>query len=1125
MEELAAALGALGLGRYAEAFRAADVDVETLRLLTEDDLKEVGLSLGHRRKLLAAIAEGRLAPPPGEAAPPAHTGEQERRQITVLLCDLVGSTELTERLDPEEMSRIIRQFQDSAAGAISRFDGFLDRFMGDAVLAFFGYPRAHEDAAERAVRTALAIAASIGEIAAPGGGFMAVRVAIASGSAFFGEMVEHGGVREPVVTGEVVNLAARLQTAAPVNGVVIAPQTRRLLRELFILDDLGLHDFKGIARPTRVWRVLGERHAGTRFEAVHGRVLFPIVGREAEIALLRERWHSARSGEGQVVLLSADAGMGKSRIAQVLRDDVAGDGGGEHLVIRYQCSPYHRNSALYPMIAQLLYAARIRPDDAAEVRLQKLEALAEPGSPPDAIALLADLLSIPSAPRYKPPDLSPEERKRKTLQVLIAQLLALARRQPVLMLFEDAHWIDPTTQELLSQCIVHIQDAAVLMLVTYRPEFQPDWASLPHVTTLALSGLPRRQAMAMISQVTGGKRLPPELLNQILARTDGIPLFVEELAKAILELGILRDMGDRYELLSPLPTLTIPDTLHNSLLARLDRHPSTKELAQVGAVIGREFAFAHLSALASVKGDALHAALRDLLRTELVHQRGPANDATYVFKHALIQEAAYSTLLSARRQQLHAQCAAILQEISPQIAEQQPELLAHHYTEAGKTEEAVTHWMRAGRRAAERSANVEAVAHLRHGIHLIPGIADPLRRSEFELRSQLELGVPLIATEGYAAPVTLAAWERARALAEQRGEHRQLARTLYGLWAARASLGETRTALGLADRILEIGARIGDDGVEIVGHRVRALTVHVLGDLRAARAELEGVLALYAPERHSALRFEFGQDPRVAATAILSSVLWGLGHPGEAARMSLGNVERAAALGHANSLAYALAYGACLVAMLRGDPAETLRLANQLIEVATAHHLHLWKAYGDAYKGWALARQGDSAAVMPLLDGAFGDFKRAGSVLYAPLALGVLGYALGRAGRHEDALARLCEAVAEAEWREETWCLPELLRLQARLAQRLGREDAAPLLDRALGLARTRGMRSWEPRIACDRLAFGREGDARAAEAALRSALDAIPEQGDTPDRRRALALLGDAPRVVRLDASAAVRA
>jgi predicted ATPase/class 3 adenylate cyclase len=1120
MMGIASVLQALGLERYLGAFTAADVDLNVLKLLTEDDLRELGLSLGHRRKLLAAIADGlplasadfdppqELQAVPCQQAQLSHPGGQERRPVTVMLCDMVGSTELTQRLGLEEMGRIIRQFQDSTAGAVSRFEGFVDRFMGDAVLSFFGYPRAHEDAAERAVRAALAIVDGIGEITAPDGEAMSVRIAISSGAAFFGGIVEHGGAREPIVTGEVVNLAARLQQIAPVNGIVVSPQTRRLLREMFEVADMGLHDFKGIGRPTLVWRVTGERLAGTRFEAAHGRALAPIVGRDAEIAMLKDRWQSARAGEGQAVLLSGEAGMGKSRIAQMLREHMAGE---VHVPIRFQCSPYHRNSALYPVIAHLRHAARILPGDPPEIRLQKLEALVCAGTPAaaEAVVLLAELLSIPVAPRYQPLDLPADQRKRRTLEVLLWQLLALARDQPVLLLVEDAHWIDPTTQELLSQTIVNIQNAALLMLVTYRPEFEPGWANLSHVTTLALSGLPRRQAMAIVTYLTGGKPLPPELLDQILAKTDGIPLFVEELAKAILELGVLRDAGDRYELISPLPTLAIPDTLQDSLLARLDSHPTTKELAQIGSVIGREFAFSHLSALATLKGEPLNAAIRELLRADLVHQRGPAHRATYVFKHALIQDAAYSTLVMARRQQLHGQCATILVELSPDLAELQPELLAHHYTQAGKAEEAIGHWLKAGRRAIERSANSEAIAHLRQGIALVPGIYNPDLRSGLELRLQVELGVPLIATDGYAAPATLAAWERAGVLAEQRGEHRLLIRSLYGLWAGRTSMGETRTALGLASRILQLGLQLGDDGITLVGHRAHALNVFLMGDLAAARAELEGVLAAYNPERHAELRFEFGQDMRVAATAILSTILSVQGYQNQALRMSAENVECAAALAHTNSLAYALSFGACMVAMVCGDAATTLQFAERLIALATRNHLFLWTAYGEAFKGWALAQQGDADEAVRLLGGALQGVARAGAALSEPLIVGVMGAALSCAGQHEDALASMSAAVAAAERREELWCLPELLRLKAQVVSRLGGDEAPHLLESALGFSGKRGMHSWTLRVACDLAALMRsDGRFDEADALLRSALDSFPEASDAPDRQQALAHL-----------------
>ncbi|MBV8096344.1 MAG: AAA family ATPase, partial [Acetobacteraceae bacterium] len=694
MDNLTAILDRLGLAQYAEAFRNADVDLEVLPLLTDADLNEIGLSIGHRRKLLAALRDGQILA--GNSAntlefraraetPVTHTGEEQRRQVTVMFCDLIGSTELAQRMPPEDMGRIIRQFQDGTAGAVSRFEGFVDRFMGDAVLAFFGYPRAHEDAAERAVRAGLAIVDLMGALSVETGEKLAARIAIASGPAYFGAIVEHGGAREPVVTGEVVSIAARLQTIAPENAIVIGPTTRRLLRDLFELVDLGKYDLKGIGRAIGVWQVVRERDVDTRFEAAFGHSQSPIVGREAEIAMLRDRWQSACAGEGQVVLLCGEAGIGKSRIAQDLRDDVKDC---PHVAIRYQCSPFHRNSALYPAITQLQHAARIEVTDSPDVKLAKIEVLAGAAgaSDKDTVRLLADLLSIPPTDCFPALNLSSEEQKQRTTQVLVDQLLGLAQVRPVLVLAEDAHWIDPTTHDQLSRSMVQLQNHPVLMLVTFRPEFHHQWASLPHVTTLTLSGLPRRQTTTLIEQITG-KRLPAELVEQILLKTDGIPLFFEELGKAILELGILRQGKHGYELVNPITKLAIPETLHDSLLARIERHPSIKELAQIGAVIGRQFSYAHLSALTSLKGAALESAIRELLRSELVHECGPSQ-STYVFKHALVQDAAYSTLVTARRQQLHLQCAEILQELSPEIREVQPELLAHHYTEAGKHEQA-----------------------------------------------------------------------------------------------------------------------------------------------------------------------------------------------------------------------------------------------------------------------------------------------------------------------------------------------------------------------------------------------------------------------------------------------------
>ncbi|MGH7155721.1 MAG: AAA family ATPase, partial [Acetobacteraceae bacterium] len=545
MSSIAAVLESIGLAQYAEAFVAADVDPSVLGLLTDDDLKELGLSLGHRRKLQAAVADGNVAAAMARAAeqpatPTAlnETAEPERRQITVLFCDLVGSTALTERLGPEEMGRVIRGFQDAAAGAIARFDGFVDRFTGDGVLAFFGFPRAYENAGERAVRAGFAIIDAVASLATPHNEPVAVRVAVASGPVFIGEIVAHGGAREHIVTGEVLNLAARLQGIAPVNGIAVSRETERLLRGLFEVEDLGPQEFKGIGRPVRVWRVLRERGALTRFEAAFGHGMSPLVGRDAEIAILKERWKSATLREGQAVLLSGEAGMGKSRIAQALREHIQDQ---PHFVIRYQCSPFHRNSAFYPAIAQLQFAAGIAAGDAPAIKRDKLHALLRQSSDDieAAAPLFASLLGLPAADPQAPFALGAEEQKRRTVQALLDQLLGLARQRPVLLLLEDAHWLDPTTYELMSEVILHIATHRVLLLVTFRPEFQHGWSGLAHVTSLALSRLPSWQAQGIIEHIAGGKQFPAELVEQVIAKTDGVPLFVEELVKAILDLGVL----------------------------------------------------------------------------------------------------------------------------------------------------------------------------------------------------------------------------------------------------------------------------------------------------------------------------------------------------------------------------------------------------------------------------------------------------------------------------------------------------------------------------------------------------------------------------------------------------------
>jgi class 3 adenylate cyclase/predicted ATPase len=1068
MDELARFLARLGLRQHEAAFRDNDVDLDILRVLSEADLKELGLSLGHRRKLLAALAED-VAPAPDDGAPaepPFAGGEAAgRRQLTVMFCDLVGSTALAAALDPERMEQLLRAYQDACVGEIARFGGFVERYMGDGVLAYFGYPRADEDAAERAVRAALGIVGAVKRVPSPTGAPLAVRIGIASGLVVARGPAQRAGVSEPPVTGETVNLAARLQACAGADGVVVAAATRRLVGALFELEDLGESALKGMPGPARVWRVVRERPAATRFEATHpAGGAEALVGRDQEVALLLDRWELAKAGDGQVVLLSGEAGIGKSRIGQALCERIAAD---RHRAVRYQCSPFHVNSALQPVIAHLEHACGIGREDSAEAKLGKLERFAKRllGDVPGAVPLLAALLGIPAEGRHPPLALSPEQQKERLLGLVAGMLTGGAR--PVLLLVEDAHWIDPTTRELLGLCIDRVAASRCLVLVTFRPGFRHEWSGRWEVTGLALNRIGRRQSAELIGLVAGGKALPPEVLEQIVTKTDGVPLFIEELTKAVLESGLLEEDGDRYSLAGPLPPLAIPATLQDSLLARLDRLGAAKEVAQVGAALGREFPYGAAAALSSLRGAAFDQALRQLVAAELVHQRGVPPRATYAFKHALVQDAAYGTILLSKRQQLHARCAEVLQESSPELAETKPEVLAHHCTEAGLAERAVGLWLAAGQRACERSANLEAIGHLTRGLAVLDGLPPGEARYRRELLLQNGLGMPFIAARGYAAPETGAAFQRARELAERLGDRAQLIRALYGLWAYRVLLGEVREAEALASLLLRHATEAGEQAVALVARRALGMSRYLLGDQAGGRAAIEAALQAYDPSVHRPLAYRFGQDQRVACLALLSVVQWIEGQPDQALRTSRGAVEAAREVEHANSLGYALAYGGCHVPALRGDWAEVERRAAELIGHARDHRLGLWHAHGLAYRAEALAQRGELAAGIAGFRAALAGFGEVAARLRVPAHQAAFASALARAGQLHEALAVAEDALRQAEEREERWCLPELLRIRSEVLLARGSEvEAEAGLLRAVEVSRAQGMRGWELRAA-----------------------------------------------------------
>ena len=1011
-----------GLGQHAKAFADNGIAGDVVRDLTDADLKELGLNLGDRKRLLKAIAGLHAAQDPaeaaGQAATPAAPREAERRQLTVMLVDLVGSTALAQSLDPEEMREVLRSYQNAVAGEITRYEGHVAKFMGDGVLAYFGWPQAHEDEAERAVRAGLAITAAVANLEVPTGDPLAARVGIATGLVVVGDLVGDDEARERAVVGETPNLAARLQTLAAPGNVVIGHSTRRLVGGLFELIDLGPQRVKGFTEPLAVWRVSGEGRAEGRFEARQMTGLTPLVGREEEISLLLRRWRQASDGEGQVVLLSGEPGIGKSRIVRELRARLEGE---PHVRLLCQCSPHHATSPLHPVIEQVERAAGFERDDTAGQKLDRLEALLARSTDrgDQAVPLIAALLGITPEDRYPPLDLTPQRQKQRTLDVLVDELDGLSAEQPVLLIYEDAHWIDPTTLELLGLAVERIQRLAVLAIVTFRTEFSAPWAGLPHVSSLPLTRLGRRDGVAMLERVVGKKSLPPEVSAQIVAKTDGVPLFVEELTKTVLESGLLQDAGDSYELAGPLPPLAIPSTLHDSLLARLDRLAPVKEIAQVGAAIGREFSYAVLAAVADRPEAELRASLDQLVASELVFRRGSPPNDVYAFKHALVQDAAYGTLLRSRRQHLHARVAQVMQEKVPEIVATQPELVAHHFSEAGLVDQAVNYWWLAGKAAAAHSAPAEACGHLRKALDLLTQLPDTDDRARLELELLTAFGGALMAgTAGYASPETAQTWNRARELCGRLVKTDSVFPLMFGQWAVHLTRGELRAASELADEALDLADRDGDERGLAVAQRLVGVTALWGGRPELARSNLEKALALHEPARDEQhLAHLYAWDQRAAALVCLAVALWQLGYPEQALARSREALRQARQLSHTATLAHTLSH-CCVVHELLRDTAGVSEQAEALESLCTEQRLHfpLWIAMARFFRGVkSVASHPDEG--FALMVRALREYEASGSRLYLPYWLSLLAKAFADADRHVDAQAALQEA---EEWVSKT---------------------------------------------------------------------------------------------------------
>ncbi len=1109
-------LRSLGLEQYAPTFAQNHIGPELLPTLSAEDLKELGIaSFGHRRAMLAAIAGLRTTPAAADvpSAAPAAVSAAERRQLTVMFCDLVGSTALSARLDPEELREVIGAYHRCVAGVVRRFDGFVAKYMGDGVLIYFGYPRAHEDDAERAVRAGLDIVAAVGRLDTPNIGELQVRIGIATGLVVVGDLIGEGASQEQAVVGETPNLAARLQGLAEPGSVVIAPATRRLLGNLFRLQALGRHEVKGLAEPVEAWAVEEVSASESRFEAVRSGRLTDFVGREHELGLLIERWHLARDGEGQVVLLSGEPGLGKSRILGELRGRLEA----QHATsLRLHCSPYFVNSAFYPIIDNFERALRFARDDTAEQKLDKLEALVvgHYGRPREDVRFLAAMLSIPCDERYGAVSMTPQKFKDETLRALVDTTEAVARQQPTVELFEDIHWADPTTLEVINLLIHRVRNIPLLVVLTHRPEFSSRWSHYGHVAALTLTKLTRSQGSAMVSRLAGGKALPADLLDRILDKTDGVPLFVEELTKSILESGDLQDAGDRWEYAGRAGTLAIPLTLRNSLMARLDRFAPVKEVAQIGAAIGREFSWELLAAVAPHSEPALDKALAQLTASGLAFQQGTPPDAVYTFKHALVQDAAYNSLLRSRRQQLHGKIARVIEERWPNIRDTEPELLAHHYTEAKQLEEAIPLWQKAGSLALNRLALAEAIAHLNKGLELIAALPASAVRDERELDLRTRLGTAWMALKGWAVQEVWDSLHPALGTANSLRRNDALLPILYGLFLHVLVNGRVAESLCWVAQLMNAAETYRDADLLIVGHIAAVVAYFWLGDPIKSREHVDRVLALYSEERHGHLVGILNSDPKTVSLSFSALSSWMLGVPEQAVRISNAAHAHARRRGHPFDLGWALTTGAQVFDFLR-EPDEWLKRIEEADRVGRENSLpFVTECFVPINSGPALIRKGQIARGMVLLKTGLAVYEESGARANTPYIKSVLAEGMAQLGDLDGALDLIDQIIAQIErpgW-EERYYYAEILRIKGSLLALKGDPEGAERAYLAsLDWARTQQAKSWELRTATIYARLMRDqGRAREARDLLAPVYGWFSEGFDTRDLKDAKALLDE---------------
>jgi class 3 adenylate cyclase/tetratricopeptide (TPR) repeat protein len=1092
LEEL---LISLDLRQYLSLFAENEVDLRTLQVLTDEDLRQLGLPFGPRKRLLNAVAELKQR----ESQPSAG----ERRQLTVFFCDMVGFTELAGRLDPEVLQEIIRGYEDICADCVVRYDGYVFQRLGDGIVAFFGYPAAHEDEAERAIRAGLDVIDTLSKREFPEAGFLRVRIGIATGV-----VVISTGDKGAV--GQTAALASRLQGIAEPGSICVSERVRRLAGGVFDYADMGQQHLKGISQPTRAYRVTGLGTAASRFEAATNRGLTPFVGRDREMSSLMNLWKMAREGKGKAAVLCGEAGIGKSRIVSTLRDRLEQEGARP---IHFQCSPYYVDSAFYPCIDSLERATRFDRNEPASSKLAKLVSLmVDRFKRPDAdVRFIASILSIPCPDANPAAPMTPQRFKDEIIRSLVELMESIARIEPSFMLVEDVHWSDPTTLEVLDRLIQRLQETPLLVLITHRPEFPQRWMGNPYVAQVNLSRLNRDESAAIVGKIAGGKKFPEDLLQQIVDKTDGVPLFIEELTKSILESGEMRDDGDRYTYAGGTARVTIPETLRDSLMARLDRAGTVKEIAQIGAVIGREFSYELISAVAGMSSADLDGRLALLTESGLAYRTGNNSQTVYVFKHALVQDVAYESLLKSRRQQLHGRIAQVLEERFPATRDTEPELLARHYTAAGLDAAAIPFWKEAGELAYRRFALPEAITHLGKGLDLIGRQPRSSERDLAELEIRSLLGPAWVAHAGWArqevGSVLKPAWRLAESL-----EHNQIyLPILNGLWVHDLSLCRLTASLDWAQKLLAVGAAMKDGDLEIVGHRAAAASYFWMGQLQSARKHGDIIWATYDPVKHWHIAALTNTDPLTGDGIYRGQYLWMLGYPDQAIAACNAKDDNARRRNHPFDLAFALTLGAQLFGYL-GEASQLLERTEEAERVAREHRLPLMsEVMAKISRGIAWLHAGRPRDSVALLRESSDRLMKTGHRIWIWYLRAKLAEAMAKDGDISGALDVIGESVVRIESGEDRVHFAEVLRLQAWILMKAGATDRAePILRQAIDVARGQHAKSWELRATttlADLLA--NRGEPEAARRILVHVYEWFTEGFATKDLQAARAMIG----------------